>query len=634
MPSKYRRDIQALRGISVLAVVLFHTDVNLFKYGYLGVDAFFVISGFVITPLLSSPSFNSQRDLTNFYKRRFFRLAPALSSFLVLMALIFFFYDPIDNHALFSKQGISSLLFLANLTSYKLSGNYFSQDSNPLLHLWSLSVEAQIYLLLPILLILLKRKFLRLQFISLYLAITILSISLYLFSTNLDFLASLAGIQSLEELSYYLPSHRIWQFTCGGLVYLCSQKRFLKNRIQKLLLLLIVIISFVLVFDKQYSDKILSVYVTMIFSLLIFLGKPLELKLVSTILVWLGDRSYSIYLFHFPIIYLVNYSPIFSSIRSNYVFILVIAAVLSSFFLGSCNYHMVENRFRGEKFIKMTKYEIVKQGLKFISPPMIILIFMLQGSGLNYYGLIHDYKLFPVYPGKIDSECYKKSKQAPCVYVNASSNGKKLMLIGDSFAGHLVETTKILSKELHYNAVIWTDLSCNVDLSAAKSTYDKSCVKLDKELKNYINSTNPEVIVLSTFIRKSTDLDRIKRLSLDLVSNNRKLILIENNPIFPDQAVFMRNRPILSQIIQPQHPMDFKRTFQVNQMQLDFKVLSDRLAMWAQDNDITTVGSWDLFCDAQICSRYENGVWLYFDYNHLSIEGARKLLPLLLKSIP
>ena len=628
-----RIDIQVFRGISVLAVILFHANPNFFSYGYLGVDVFFVISGFVITPILVSPLFNSLKDLKHFYLRRFFRLAPGLSSFLLLTTPLFFLLDPINNHALFSKQGISSLVISANLAAYYLTGDYFSQNPNPLIHLWSLSVEAQIYLYFPILLILLKSKFSASRFMGLYCGLTLLSATIFLFPNTLTFLFKYASVSNLDQLVYYLPTHRIWQFTFGGIVYLCSTDILKKEKLRKILILLFIVITFLLIFVKPNTDKLLSIYLTVIFSLLILIQRPIKLSSTMKLFIWLGDRSYSIYLFHLPILYLANYSPIFSNIRPSFSFILIFIAILCSFFFGACNYHFVENRYRVEKSSSWNKNITKIQILGFIFIPMIILNLMLQGSKLNYFGLNHDSKSFPIYPGKLDNECYSKPKLAPCVYVSPSSTGKKLMLIGNSFAGHFAETTKILSRKLGYDAIIWVDLNCNIDLLKPNNIRDDSCVSQNEILQQYITSTNPDIIIVSEFIKNKSDLKRLKKVSLTLVSPGRKLILIENIPIFPDSSVFMRYRPILSQIIEPEHKMDFKKTFPVNQMELSFKLLSDQLATWGSKNGINVVRSWDIFCNDQECTRYDNGVWLYSDYNHLSLDGANKLLPLLSQSI-
>ena len=159
--TKYRQDIQVLRGLAVLAVVVFHANETLFPLGYLGVDIFFVISGFVVTPLIlrifSEYEGGESRssNIRLFYRRRFYRLAPALAVTLIFSVVSIFLFAPISIHERFARQGIATLLLIGNLGAYRYSGDYFSSNPNPLVHTWSLSVEEQIYIFLPILLILL-----------------------------------------------------------------------------------------------------------------------------------------------------------------------------------------------------------------------------------------------------------------------------------------------------------------------------------------------------------------------------------------------------------------------------------------------------------------------------------------------
>ena len=158
--TKFRRDIQVLRGLAVLAVVLFHAKESYFPLGYLGVDVFFVISGFVVTPLIMrifTVQDNEEGRLSklgDFYKRRFYRLAPAFAVTLTISAFCIFLLGPITDHQKFFRQGIASLLLAGNVGAHRYSGDYFSPNPNPLVHTWSLSVEEQIYIFLPLILIL------------------------------------------------------------------------------------------------------------------------------------------------------------------------------------------------------------------------------------------------------------------------------------------------------------------------------------------------------------------------------------------------------------------------------------------------------------------------------------------------
>jgi len=200
--SKYRRDIQVLRGLAVLAVVLFHAKESYFPLGYLGVDVFFVISGFVVTPLILrtfTDQVNEEGRFSNlkyFYKRRFYRLVPALAVMLVISTVLIYLLGPIGDHQRFARQGIATLLLLGNVGAYKYSGGYFSPNPNPLVHTWSLSVEMQIYIFLPLFLMLIlhNRKSLK-SITALVLGfVSIISFSSFLNPTIFQSLYSRLGI--------------------------------------------------------------------------------------------------------------------------------------------------------------------------------------------------------------------------------------------------------------------------------------------------------------------------------------------------------------------------------------------------------------------------------------------------------
>ena len=146
----FRNDIQILRGIAVVSVILFHLDKNIFKYGYLGVDIFFVISGFVISNLVYSKLADKTFSLSNFFFMRFKRIVPALISYLLFVQILLYFNVDHQNVIQNTKTSLYSLLFLANvhLSQYL---EYFNDDSskNLIINLWSLSVEEQFYLVFP-----------------------------------------------------------------------------------------------------------------------------------------------------------------------------------------------------------------------------------------------------------------------------------------------------------------------------------------------------------------------------------------------------------------------------------------------------------------------------------------------------
>ncbi len=222
---EYRYDVQALRGVAVLAVLLFHASDRLFPIGYLGVDVFFVISGFVVTPLIlrifdASSGAEKITNLKKFYVNRFYRLAPALVMTLFLSTFLIFFLGPISDHQRVVRQGIATIFLIGNVGAYKYSGDYFQPNANPLVHTWSLSVEEQIYILLPLCFLSLVRSARNLKTISLriLISISVLSFLFFIFPRLLTPIYSLVRFESFLDFSFYSPINRIWQFSLGGII--------------------------------------------------------------------------------------------------------------------------------------------------------------------------------------------------------------------------------------------------------------------------------------------------------------------------------------------------------------------------------------------------------------------------------
>jgi peptidoglycan/LPS O-acetylase OafA/YrhL len=360
--TNYRKDIQVLRGLAVLAVVLFHAKESYFPLGYLGVDVFFVISGFVVTPLILR-IFNEQdiergrlsnliSNLKAFYIRRFYRLAPALAVTLSISALaIFLLGSPLD-HQRFARQGIATLLLVGNLGAYRYSGNYFSPAPNPLVHTWSLSVEEQIYIFLPLILMLflLKRRNIKKVATIAFLSITGISILSFLNPTFLQPIYSRVGLSLTSLFSFYSPIDRIWQFALGGIGYLFLDKyRSPVKKFSKPLNLFFLFGMLMILFAPLTVSLKFSSILASFIAVGIIISRSIDVlpEFITRKLEWLGDRSYSIYLVHMPLLYLAKISPVTSLGNSERRYIQTSVAVVASIALGSLSYSRIENRFRG-----------------------------------------------------------------------------------------------------------------------------------------------------------------------------------------------------------------------------------------------------------------------------------------------
>jgi peptidoglycan/LPS O-acetylase OafA/YrhL len=286
-PKVLRTDIQSLRGFAVLVVLLFHAKLSLFRAGYLGVDVFFVISGYLITTLVRDGLGRGDFSLREFYYRRAKRLLPAAYVVFGVTALAapFLLNEPelLD----FREQLLGALSFAANIVLWRQSG-YFegAADLKPLLHVWSLSLEEQYYFVLPALLLLLPR---RRWFAVLLAAVT----------------ASLAGYFVLEgrDSTFFLLPTRAWQLGLGTLGALVSPTergvKLLRIAFWPAIVLLVLVPTIAPLPGSPSIGNLLASVATLVVLLRQHPGwgavRP------ARVLSWVGDRSYALYLVHWPL---------------------------------------------------------------------------------------------------------------------------------------------------------------------------------------------------------------------------------------------------------------------------------------------------------------------------------------------
>lgn len=296
---KYRKDIDGLRAVAVLSVIFFHSGVIAFSGGFVGVDVFFVISGYLITTLVYDDIKKGEFSFISFYKRRALRLLPALSITLFFVSLFGFVFL---NNAEFSNLGkeiIFSSVGLANIL-FAQGSNYFVNDSvfNPLIHLWSLGVEEQFYFVWPLILFLLGRYNFRFLF---FITLLFIFSSLYLSET---------ATEMNPIKSYYYPHYRFFELLVGAIfAILASDRRFsyLNSNfvINELLSFFsfFAIVYFSLVFDENtLFPGFNALYPCIATGIFLFCSKSTKMGdiLGNKLFVFIGLISYPLYLYHQP----------------------------------------------------------------------------------------------------------------------------------------------------------------------------------------------------------------------------------------------------------------------------------------------------------------------------------------------
>lgn len=301
--TKFRYDINALRAIAVLGVVLFHFKVPYVTGGFAGVDVFFVISGYLMTKIINNGILGGSFSFPEFYGKRLKRIVPALLFLVILVTLFsFFVYFP-DDYDLTLKNAGASLLFLSNIYYWQNAG-YFdaSSDTNIFLHTWSLSVEWQFYLLYPVILLLLNKLISnRLKFLWAFVGLNVAFCGLALYT------ASIAA-----STSFYFLHTRAWEMLAGGLAFFFESRgaTAAKAGLRKLTALLgyaaIILCFFFL--DSSMAWPGAFTLLPVMATVLILMANWNDFRgLRLTAVQWPGKISYSLYLWHWPVYVFAQY---------------------------------------------------------------------------------------------------------------------------------------------------------------------------------------------------------------------------------------------------------------------------------------------------------------------------------------
>lgn len=424
---RFRYDIGFLRALAVFIVVLFHYKIPFFHGGFIGVDVFFVISGFLMTSIILKGFDRDFFSIKEFYVRRFERIVPALVIMMICVLIItFFLYFPIDLKQV-SVYTFFSGLFLSNYY-YLFNSDYFdaSSQSNILLHTWSLSVEWQFYIIYPVFLSLLKESYLKRKrkFTVIFLAITLFSFLLVIFFNN--FFPS-----SYSKISFFSFTHRAWEMMFGGIAFL--YKDFFENKISEVFKhvligfsIIVIVISIVCLNETYAWPSALTLFPVIASFFVIALNKEYSFYKNSTIQ-YIGNISYSWYLWHWPIYVIAKYFD-YKGVKLTALLMVV------SLLLASLSYEFIEKR---SKLISLKKMII---GSSFVLLISLIGVFLTPNKNLFSADAI----ILSEYKDHYDENRRKQFNSGVCHNVSEINykkclcidiKKKNILLLGDSHAG-------------------------------------------------------------------------------------------------------------------------------------------------------------------------------------------------------
>lgn len=506
----HRADIQGLRAVAVLAVVLFHTG-GLLPGGFAGVDMFFVISGFVITGYLMRMSADGQRlRLRDFFWRRLARLGPLLGVVITVTIIAsYWLLSPITQLGVAAKTGLGAVLLGANFVIDVTSGNYFdlAAESNPLLNLWSLSVEEQFYLLFaPIFVgyLLLRRRGHRRSLILLAFMLALALASLMVarqesLGWNPGFLPDLFS-------GFYGPIGRVWEFLIGALLALAWPLllRFCPPFFAAMLGwtgVAAIAYTFLIVTPQvpwPGSTTILPTAGTAC----IILGAigarffPFTRVLSSHGAGWLGDRSYGWYLWHWPLIVLCS-----ATWGANLLVEGVASAVALA--LAAITYVTIEAKYRRESWSNRAM-QLKILGLSTLIPAGACALILLSNSAgfgiprvVEFTSAIkedhqgHSNGCDDAFNWSLDS----------CTW-NSNAAGSPVYLVGDSNADHLSEALIGATQRENRSLVIRTAYACPLVRGAVSRAdgddqWREQCDRYRQDVEGFLSQAPPGTVVVS-----------------------------------------------------------------------------------------------------------------------------------------
>jgi hypothetical protein len=376
-------------------------------------------------------------------------------------------------------------------------------------------------------------------------------------------------------------------------------------------------------FGLVHANLKLSSIIASFLAVIVILFKSLDVlpNFLIQRLEWVGDRSYSIYLVHMPLLYLAKYSPVTQVGTSENDIVQSAVAVVASILLGALSYSKIENRYRDRG--KSDHISLKSIGLSLLltfAIPLTLFTLIDYGQKNHYWGLDRNIPP-PSYAGFLDPNCERDSVNGPpCTYANEGAT-KSVLLLGDSHAGHISQAVIDAAKHVNWNSVIWTHSACAFQVLDREKKLRDGCTKSNRQAVEWILRNNPNVIIVSQSISYESNLAELENALSLIHSIVPNILLIENTPIFPDSKDFMVSRPVLMPPYEP------PKSFLLTEMDSSGEYSSKQLAMWARNNGISTMDFTPLFCGEKICSRFSNGFWLYRDTGHLSVDGAELTVP-------
>jgi peptidoglycan/LPS O-acetylase OafA/YrhL len=643
----YRPDIDGLKAIAVLFVIIFNFFPGILEAGFMGIDIFFVISGFLITNSITYKLNKNEFSIKKFYYKRIIRILPSLTiilSFVMLVGfLILFHYE----YKSLAKHILGTITFVENFILYH-EVRYFELGSKlkPLLHIWSLSIGEQFYIFYPLFLLYCIKKRLN----------TILMVSLIL---TISLINNLYQYKVSPNLVFYFPNTRFWELLSGCLLYLIrkeeiydkfkrkiiNKKIVLKiifdrtklNNITSIIGLIIICLALTIANDNYNWPGLLSL-LTIIGTILIINAGPNSLFnkyiLSNKKFVYIGKISYLLYLWHWPLysFLYITYGDLnleFLKIKSVLIRLLLI---IISVLLSAVTYRFIEKPIRFN--VNYNKYI-----LKLILINLLIItcsIYVFINNGLpkrdfvEKYAEITDQFTIPEGKDKYGIDYFGEQSCAKLVFCRFSGNkySKTIAIVGDSHALFAYPALKKIGVQYGFNTALIGNYIPSDDIWYINENVESPYVLNSLLEKN-------DIVDIFIFIRGSAYLSGInnnkpiinkraipyeifkasfQKFINILVENGKNIYIFTNNPEFNFYPKnFFKTR--FFDLTNSSKIPNIKKYDQIIREQQYNKVLSELI-------NVKIIDILDIFCPNDDCIFIDKNIMpLYYDDDHLSIYG-------------
>jgi peptidoglycan/LPS O-acetylase OafA/YrhL len=645
----YRRDIDGLRAIAIISVIGFHFFPSYFPGGFIGVDIFFVISGYLISRVIISELEYGEFSFLDFYSRRIRRIFPALIIILAASYGFGWFTLLADEYALLGKHISGGAGFISNLLLWQESG-YFdaASDLKPLLHLWSLGIEEQFYLLIPLILYLAHKAKVNCYFVIIFLAIG-------------SFYLNIQNSQSNPIADFYSPQTRFWELLIGALWWIVDQNfpNYINTnrakKAKKLISYLGVVLIVVAVLSITQNTTFPGYWALLptLGTVCLLASGPQALinrrLLASKPLVMIGLISYPLYLWHWVLLSFIRVT--LGEIPSTNIRLGVLAA---SILLSWLTYQFVEKPFRfgGNKKIKTIFLIIIMAVIAFIG------LNTYQREGLQFRSYVEKFTKYSQSIRRSDNlfECIDidhayETKNSWFCALGDSQSAPAYFAYGDSHVGSLIAPLNKLGLDNQVQVLLAGSSGCppllGIQSMRGELNIEKhNCRKLNERIFEYVKDKKiPNVILVGFWTYYTGNLAAPKRFNMIAQNEHSETINFETSKVDFEWAIrntieryrkigvkvfFIADNP--TQIVEPKdalrgalNKLGYLSDSKINSFSI---TLSDHeknqlyVNKLLKNKDAELLEFNDIYCQDITCALIKDGKFLYFDSDHLSIDGS------------